>query len=105
PVRLHGLVLTDRVLPFPPMEIVTLLRADHGTFLCAGAVPTAGTDSGLVAITEQIGTGLRVSCNYLGAFAADGVLTLDGFRPTDLNARLTSAMEGSPPQARVDLHA
>ncbi|MEU0157124.1 hypothetical protein [Micromonospora fulviviridis] len=31
----------------------------------------------------------------------DGVLTAGGFRPTDLNTRITSAFEGVPPPLRV----
>lgn len=41
---------------------------------------------------------------YRSAFSIDGILTEDGFRPTDLNARLTSAMEATPPALRVRLH-
>jgi hypothetical protein len=105
PVRLHGLVLADRVICFPPMEIVALLRPEQGTFLCAGAVPTIGSEPDLLATTDRIGTGLRTRYGYRGAFSADGILTADGFRPTDLNARLTSAMEYAHPKTRVRLHA
>src|SRR5439155_10393370 len=42
---------------------------------------------------------------YRGAFAADGILTVHGFRPTDITARLTSAIEPVPPEVRVPLHA
>src|SRR2546430_1897509 len=104
-VGLHGLVLTDDVVTFPPMEIVTLLRPEEGTFLCAGAVPTIGERPDLAAHTKRIGAGLRQYFGYRGAFSADGILTTDGFRPTDLNARLTSAVEAVPSDVRVQLHA
>lgn len=94
----------DAQHPFPPMEIVALPRPDQGTFLCAGAVATLGDPSDLRAATEHIGTALRRRFGYLGAFAVDGILTEDGFRPTDLNARLTSAMEAAPSLLRVRLH-
>jgi hypothetical protein len=105
PVRLHGLALTTRVVPFPPMELVTLSRPGRGTFLCAGAVPTLGHAADLVAQTEQIGTGLRKRLGYRGGFSVDGILTASGFLPTDFNARLTSAMEAAPSERRVLLHA
>jgi hypothetical protein len=105
PVRLHGLALTDRVVCFPPMEIVTLLRPEQGTFLCAGTVSTIGPDRDLIATTDRIGEGLRTRYGYRGAFSADGILTTHGFRPTDLNARVTSAIEPVPPEIRVRLHA
>lgn len=105
PVRLHGLTLTTRVIPFPPMELVTLPRAGQGTFLCAGAVPTLGHAANLVTQTERLGAGLRERLGYRGGFSVDGILTAGGFLPTDFNARLTSAMEAAPPELRVLLHA
>ncbi|MFV2110257.1 hypothetical protein [Micromonospora sp. LOL_015] len=105
PFRLHGLALATRVIPFPPMELVTLPRTGQGSFLCAGAVPTLGDTADLVAQTERIGAGLRERLGYRGGFSVDGILTASGFLPTDLNARLTSAMEAAPSTRRVLLHA
>jgi hypothetical protein len=104
PVRLHGLVTASHVIPFPPLEIVTL-RRPNGTFLCAGSAPTLHDAHDLAALTTRIGERLHRRVGYLGAFSADGIVTADGFRPTDLNARLTSAMEAAPPALRVRLHA
>ncbi|WP_230415992.1 hypothetical protein [Micromonospora tarapacensis] len=105
PVRLHGLALAAKVVPFPPMELVTLPRPEQGTFLCAGAVPLLGAAADLVTQTERIGVGLRERLGYRGGFSVDGVLTPTGFQPTDLNARLTSAMEATPSDRRILLHA
>jgi hypothetical protein len=103
PARIHGLVTTREVVTFPPLEVVAPARADHGTFLCAGAVPTLGDHARLRDATEQAGEALRRTLGYRGAFSIDGILTSDGFRPTDLNARLTSAMEAAPSMLRVRL--
>ncbi|MFY1703007.1 hypothetical protein ACN28G_14880 [Micromonospora sp. WMMA1923] len=105
PVRLHGMALATRIIPFPPMELVTLPRPEQGTFLCAGAVPMLGDTAALVTETERIGVGLRDRLGYRGGFSVDGILTRTGFQPTDLNARLTSAMEAAPSDRRVLLHA
>ncbi|BCL16001.1 hypothetical protein [Micromonospora sagamiensis] len=105
PVRLHGLALTTRIIPFPPMELVTLPRPGQGTFLCAGAVPLLDDAADLVTHTERIGVGLRERLGYRGGFSVDGILTPSGFQPTDFNARLTSAMEAAPSDRRVLLHA
>lgn len=105
PVRLHGLTLATTVIPFPPMELVTLPRPEQGTFLCAGAVPMLGDTVDLVSQTERIGVGLRDRLGYRGGFSVDGILTRTGFQPTDLNARLTSAMEATASDRRVLLHA
>ncbi|MFY1637117.1 hypothetical protein ACN27F_28220 [Solwaraspora sp. WMMB335] len=105
PVRLHGLALATMVIPFPPMELVTLPRPGQGTFLCAGAVPVLGDAAELVAQTERIGEALHERLGYRGGFSVDGILTASGLIPTDLNARLTSAMEAAPSARRVLLHA
>ncbi|MDZ5447554.1 hypothetical protein U2F26_33440 [Micromonospora sp. 4G57] len=105
PLRLHGMALTTKVIPFPPMELVTLPRPEQGTFLCAGAVPTLGRAADLVTQTERLGAGLRERLGYRGGFSVDGILTAGGFLPTDFNARLTSAMEAAPSERRVLLHA
>jgi len=105
PVRLHGFVLGRQVVAFPPMETVTLLRRDRGTFLCTGAVASLGHRGDLVSRTTRIGAGLRDRLGYRGGFSVDGIVTADGFLPTDFNARLTSAMEAAPSELRVQLHA
>jgi hypothetical protein len=104
PTRLHGLVTTSDVIPFPPLEVVALPRLDRGTFLCAGTAPMLGEHGELLAITEHAGQVLRDRIAYRGAFSIDGILTTAGFRPTDLNARLTSAMEAVPSPLRIRLH-
>ena len=98
-------VLATRIIRFPPMELVTLPRPGQGTFLCAGAVPILDDAANLTAQTERVGAGLRERVGYRGGFSVDGILTASGFLPTDFNARLTSAMEASPPEHRVLLHA
>jgi len=105
PIRLHGFVLPTSVVGFRPMEVVALPRPERGTFLCAGVVSTLDEAPDLAAQTERIGEALRTRVGYLGAFAVDGILTRNGIVPTDLNPRLTSAMEDSPPDLRVLLHA
>lgn len=104
PTRLHGLVTANNVISFPPLEVVALPRLDRGTFLCAGTAPMLCQHGELLAITEHAGQVLRGRIAYRGAFSIDGILTTAGFRPTDLNARITSAMEAVPPALRVRLH-
>jgi hypothetical protein len=104
PVRVHGLVLGDQVVPFPAREIVSLPRPGQGAFLCAGTSSLEDV-GGLASLTRHLGDGLREHLDFRGGFSVDGVLTGEGFRPTDFNARLTSAMEAAPPAARVRLHA
>lgn len=102
--RLHGLVFADRVAVFPPLELVVLSRPETESFLCAGSVPLAGHTE-LSQLTTTIGSGLRDHLGYRGGFAVDGILAPEGFLPTDLNTRLTSAFEAANTEARVALHA
>jgi hypothetical protein len=103
PIRLHGFVLDQEVVGFPPMELVTLMRPTTGTFFCAGAVQSLQNVTDLLATTQRLGAALREGLCYRGAFAIDGNLTAEGFRPTDFNARLTSAIEAAPADLRVGL--
>ncbi len=105
PVRLHGMVFVDAAVAFPPMEIVALPRSDTGTFLCCGAVGVLPDNAELRALTERIGGGLSSVLGYRGAFSVDGILSWTGFLPTDLNTRLTSAMEAAPADVRIQLQA
>lgn len=104
PIRLHGLVTGQDAIAFPPLELVAPIRVDRGTFLSVGAVPTLPDHDELLAATGRAGEVLRGRLGYRGAFSIDGVLTAAGFRPTDLNTRLTSAMEAAPSALRVRLH-
>jgi hypothetical protein len=108
PCRIHGMAAGAETISFPPLELLSLPRPTSGTFLWAGAVPartlspTLRTD--LDAITAKASAWL-VRLGHRGAFAMDGILTKDGYRPTELTTRLTSAFEGADPSWRVLLHA
>lgn len=108
PCRIHGMTIGSQVTVFPPMELVSLPRTTHGTFLWAGAVVartlSAQARADLDAIAVKVGIWLD-ALGHRGAFAMDGILTEDGYRPTELTTRLTSAFEGADPGQRVLLHA
>ncbi|GAB2814256.1 hypothetical protein GCM10022221_10110 [Actinocorallia aurea] len=107
PCRIHGMVTASEVSVFPPLELLSLPRPSTGTFLWAGAVPLSSAlrPPWLEGIARRIGLFLRDRFGYRGPFASDGVLTADGYRPTELTTRLTSAFESAPARLRVLLHA
>lgn len=105
PVRLHGMAFAEGVSAFPPMEIIALPRLDRSTFLCCGVVPFLAGAGELEELTHSIGVGLRKLLDYRGAYAVDGIMTEEGFLPTDLNTRLTSALEAAPSAIRVQIQA
>ncbi|HSK36501.1 MAG TPA: hypothetical protein VLA80_07175 [Actinomycetota bacterium] len=43
-------------------------------------------------LARRVGNGLRERVGYRGAFTVDGVLTADGFLPTELNTRLGAGL-------------
>lgn len=96
PCSIHGLVLPDDVLAFRPAEMIVLQRADFAGFYYMGAAttwdPTAAQRDALRALARRVGTHLRETLGYRGAFTIDGVMTADGFLPTELNPRVGAAM-------------
>lgn len=106
PCRLHGVVLAEKTAAFTPLELLVPRRPADGTFLCAGTFPLPEPEQRpMVQLTRWIGEALRDRLAYRGGFSVDGILTRDGFRPTDLNTRVTSAFEAAPPPLRVAVHA
>jgi len=91
PCSIHGMVLPDRTIAFRPCELATLREAGTNRFLYAGMAtfwdPPAADRDAMRAVAVRAGETLRRVHGYRGAFGIDGVLTEDGFRPTELNAR------------------
>jgi hypothetical protein len=108
PCRIHGLTTESQTTAFPPLELLSLPRPANGTFFWAGPVPartiSASARAHLDTIVMKAGAWLS-HLGHSGAFAMDGILTKDGYRPTELTTRLTSAFEGTDPDRRVLLHA
>jgi hypothetical protein len=94
PCSIHGWVTRSGVAVFLPVEILVLRRRDLSGFVYAG-VSTLWTADDLVtgemrSIAQRVGEYLSDSDGYLGPFGVDGVLTTEGFRPTELNPRMSA---------------
>ncbi|MEM6571866.1 MAG: hypothetical protein AAF957_25855 [Planctomycetota bacterium] len=88
---IHGIVFPDEVATFRPCEMIVMRDPAAGRFVYA-SVSTfwdAGPDvtREMRGVAERVGVALREDHAYRGAFTVDGVLTRDGFRPTELNPR------------------
>jgi hypothetical protein len=94
PCSIHGFVFPDYVAALRPVEMVTLRRG--GEFFYAGAAtywdPPAADRDTMRAIARRVGAELRQRVDFRGAFTVDGVLTSDGFRPTELNPRMGAGL-------------
>lgn len=94
PCSIHGWVTATGVAVFLPVEILIMRHADHGGFEYAGVATVWDADAEIAAtmreISRQVGRHLAASDGYLGPYGIDGVLTSDGFRPTELNPRMSA---------------
>ena len=95
PCSIHGMVLPGATAVFRPVEIVVLRSARRG-FVLAGVGstwdPPAADREVMRDVARRVGEHLRRTHDYRGAFGVDGVLTADGFRPTELNTRLSAGL-------------
>src|SRR6266496_110502 len=91
PCSIHGLVLADGVAVLRPVEMITLRPSGSNRLVFAGAAtfwdPPEGDREAMRRVAGVVGVALRDQVGYLGAFTVDGVLSEDGFLPTELNTR------------------
>lgn len=95
PCSIHGIVSADHVAAGRPMEMVILRRSGGNGFFYARAAsfwdPSPADRTGMRDFARRVGAHLRETIDYRGFFTIDGVLTADGFRPTELNPRYGAA--------------
>ena len=97
PMSIHGIVFPESVLVLRPVELIVLRRMNSNRLLWSGC--STGYDPAnqdrmeMRAIARRVGEGLRALVDYRGPFSIDGVLTSDGFRPTELNPRLSGGFD------------
>ena len=84
-------MLPDGTAAFRPVEISILRDEAARTFTYGGLStfwdPPAADREAMRDAARRVGEHLRAAYGYRGAFGIDGVLTADGFRPTELNSR------------------
>jgi hypothetical protein len=95
PCSIHGVVLPDGTAVFRPVELA-ILRGEARRFVYGGLGTTwdpPDTDrEQMRELARRTGDHLRDTVGYAGAFGIDGVLTAEGFRPTELNARMSGGI-------------
>lgn len=89
PCSIHGIVLPDGVVALRPVEMVTLRRGSDLVYAgCATFWDPPGTvREHMRAVARRAGEQLAHEVDFRGTFTVDGVVTSDGFRPTELNPR------------------
>ena len=100
PCSIHGFVCDDGVAVFRPMEMVILRRPeDHperSKFVYAGMSslwdPNPDDRNAMREAARRVGRLLADDVAYRGAYTVDGIMTVDGFRPTEMNPRFGGAL-------------
>ncbi len=91
PCSIHGMVLPDGTAVFRPVEIAIVRDVPGRRFVYGGLSthwdPTPADRETMRDAARRVGEHLRSAYGYRGAFGIDGVMTSDGFRPTELNSR------------------
>ncbi|HVM14837.1 MAG TPA: hypothetical protein VM287_10990 [Egibacteraceae bacterium] len=95
PCSIHGMVLPEDVLAFRPVEMLTLRPPGNRLHYVALATywdPPDDERDAMRDVARRVGAFLRERMGYRGAFTIDGVMSEEGFRPTELNARWGSGL-------------
>jgi hypothetical protein len=106
PCSIQGVVFPDDVIALRPAELIVLRPASGISILYAGTAtywdPPDDDREAMRDMARAVGRVLRDTVDYRGGFTVDGIMTADGFRPTELNAR-TGASIGPIVSAVRDL--
>ncbi len=96
PSAIHGMVLEDEVLAFRPVEMIVFRRPHRDQFFYAALTtlwdPPVDRRQEMRSAAIRVGALLREKVGYRGAFGVDGVMTADGFMPTELNPRFSGGL-------------
>lgn len=96
PCSIHGFVLPDGVAVFRPVEQVILRAAADSRFVHAGIStwwdPADEDREQMREVARRVGRRLQESDDFRGGYSVDGILTRDGFRPTELNPRFAAGL-------------
>jgi hypothetical protein len=91
PCSIHGFVTGTGVATFRPYEMIVLRRADRSGFLYAGGGtfwdPPIADREAMRWAARSVGRVLDRLVGYRGPYSVDGIMTADGFLPTEVNPR------------------
>ena len=108
PCSIHGFVTDRGTAAFRPVEMLIARRVRGSSFRYLGMAttwdPAPHQREDMRRAARRMGEYLDGLVGYRGPFSIDGVMTGDGFRPTELNPRMSA---GFGIQAAIvpDLHA
>lgn len=96
PCSIHGVVFEEAVAVLRPVEMVVFRKLDSAKLQYARASsfwdPSPADRREMRRVARSVGEHLQQHFDYRGVFTIDGVMTADGFRPTELNPRFGAAL-------------
>jgi hypothetical protein len=98
PCSIHGIVFPEAVSVFRPVELLTLRRPGPDRLLYAGTAtywdPGDADREAMREVARRVGASLRTRVGFRGLFTVDGVMSEQGFVPTELNPRAGAGLRG-----------
>lgn len=95
PCSIHGVVFEDAQIAFRPCEMMVFRTGTNRLAYAAAStfwLPRADDAEAMREIARRVGKHLRDTVDYRGCFTVDGVMTEEGFLPTELNPRYGAAL-------------
>jgi hypothetical protein len=96
PCSIHGWIFEDQIISLRPCEMLVFQMLESNTFSYAGSAtswsPLKPVGLQMKQAALRVGDHLRSTVDYRGSFTVDGVVTSDGFYPTELNPRFGGAL-------------
>ncbi len=94
PCSIHGYVTDAGVASFRPVEMLIARPVNGSSFRYLGMATTWDPEphqrEAMRGVARRMGAYLDGLVRYRGPFSIDGVMTQDGFRPTELNPRMSA---------------
>jgi hypothetical protein len=98
PCSIHGIVFPETVAAFRPVELVTLRRPGPDRLLYGGTAtfwdPADADREVMREVARRVGRCLRNHVGFRGPFTVDGIMSEEGFLPTELNPRAGAGLQG-----------
>ncbi len=97
PCSIHGIVFENYTIALRPCEMLVFRKPGKMRFHYGRAAtfwdPHPQDREAMRALVVKVGTHLRETVAYRGAFTIDGIMSVEGFVPTELNPRWGAALK------------
>ena len=96
PCSIHGWNFSTETIALRPCEMLVFQQHGSSKLIYSGSStnwkPTEKTRKQMQDVAIKVGKHLKKTIGYRGSFTVDGIVTKNGFRPTELNPRFGAAL-------------